>query len=68
MESATTASNQLIPVGLDSLVLHDSENSFEINLLRGHEIAYQVINDSGDMGFVLKIPDFYYRHEDRLWF
>jgi hypothetical protein len=48
MESATTASNQLIPVGLDSLVLHDSENSFEIHLLRGHEIAYQAINSSGD--------------------
>ncbi len=48
MESATTASNPLIPVALDSLVLHDTENSFEIHLLRGHKIAYQTINSSGD--------------------
>ena len=48
MESATTASNPLTPVALDSLVLHDSENSFEIHLRRGHEIAYQAINSSSD--------------------
>jgi hypothetical protein len=32
--------------------------SFEILLNIGEEIPYEVINESGDMGFVLKISDF----------
>ena len=59
MESATSTSNQLISVPLTSLALHNSENSFEIHLVRGHEIVYQVINSSGDFGFVLKVPNNY---------
>ena len=59
MESATSTSNQLISVPLTSLALHNSENSFEIHLIRGHEIVYQVINSSGDFGFVLKVPNNY---------
>ena len=67
MKSATAASNQLIPVPLTSLALHDSENSFEIHLVRGHEITYQVINSRGDFGFVLKVPNNYRSLELNMW-
>jgi hypothetical protein len=68
MESASTAITQVNYVPYKSLLFLTGEHSFEILLNKGEEIPYQVINESGDLGFVLKIPDFYYRHEDRLWF
>ena len=68
MESASTAVTQFNHVPHKSLLFQTDKLSFEILLNKGEEIPYQVINDSGDLGFVLKISDFYYRPEDRLWF
>ena len=68
MESATTAVTQFNHVPHKSLLFLTDKHSFVILLNKGEEIPYQVINDSGDMGFVLKISDFYYRSDNRRGF
>jgi len=65
MESATTAVTQFNIVPQKSLLFQIGNLLFEILLNNGEEIPYQVINDSGNLGFLLKISDFYYRPEDR---
>jgi hypothetical protein len=58
MESASTAVTQFNHVPHKSLLFQTDKLSFEILLNKGEEIPYQVMNESGDMGFVLKISDF----------
>ena len=68
MESASVAVTQFNYVPQKSFLLKTGKLLFEILLNKGEEIPYQVINESGDLGFVLKISDFYYRSEDRRGF
>ena len=68
MESASVAVTKFNHIPHKSLLFQTDRLSFEILLNKSEEIPYQVINDSGDLGFVLKISDFYYRSEDRRGF
>ena len=58
MESASVAVTQFNYVPQKSLLFQTGKLLFEILLNKGEEIPYQVINESGDLGFLMKISDY----------
>ena len=58
MESASVAVTQFNIVPQKSFLFLTGKLLFEILLNKGEEIPYQVINESGDLDFLMKISDY----------